>query len=377
VNASTYHIDVSDGAIADLRDRLARTRWPDQPDDAGWQWGTNLEYLKELAEYWQTHFDWRAQERLLNSLPNFRSSVAGIGLHFVHVRGTGPNPFPLLLTHGWPSTFYEFVKVIPFLADPGAHGADPFDAFHVVVPSLPGYGFSDRPTTENVFARVPKLWIRLMDGLGYERFGVQGGDLGADVSARLGMEHPERVVGVHVTMLYGSINEGDPPPTEAEREYLARLDAWQATDGAYRDIQATRPQTLAFGLNDSPVGLAAWILEKFRAWSDCGGDIERVFTKDELLTNITIYWITQTIASSFRPYAEFRANPWSTPWRIDTPCAVAVFPADIDRPPREFADRFYNVQQWTEMPRGGHFAAFETPELLAQDIRTFFRSRRS
>jgi Epoxide hydrolase N terminus len=180
VNASTYHIDVSDGAIGDLRDRLARTRWPDQPDDAGWQWGTNLEYLKELAQYWRTHFDWRAQERLLNSLPNFRSSVAGIGLHFIHVRGTGPNPFPLLLTHGWPSTFYEFMKMIPFLADPEAHGADPVDAFDVVVPSLPGYGFSDKPPAGNVFARVPKLWVRLMDGLGYERFGVQGGDLGAE-----------------------------------------------------------------------------------------------------------------------------------------------------------------------------------------------------
>jgi pimeloyl-ACP methyl ester carboxylesterase len=377
VTVTPYHIDVSDEVIADLRYRLGCTRWPDEPDGAAWDWGTNLAYLRELTGYWEASFDWRAQQRALNRVPNFRAHIDGLGIHFIHVRGKGPSPFPLILTHGWPSTFYEYSRLIPLLADPGAHGADPSDAFDVVVPSLPGYGFSDRPTARDVFAQIPELWVELMKALGYDCFGAQGGDLGADVSARLGMYHPDKVVGVHVTTLYGSIEEGDPPPTDAERRYLAELDVWYATEGAYREIQATRPQTLAFGLNDSPAGLAAWIIEKFRAWSDCGGDVERVFTKDELLTNMTIYWITQTIGSSLRPYFEYRNDPSPKPWRIDVPCAVAVFPADIDQPPREFAERFYNVHQWTEMPRGGHFAAFEAPDLLAQDIRTFFRTLRA
>jgi len=284
---------------------------------------------------------------------------------------------PLVLTHGWPSSFFELTKLIPLLTDPAANGGDPADAFDVVVPSMPGFGFSDRPTERFASARVPNTWVELMRRLGYARFGAHGGDLGGGVTARLGQFFPEALIGIHVTNVYGSIAEEDPPPTEAERCYLEQQRGWERDEGAYEALQQTRPQTLSYGLNDSPAGLAAWIIEKYRAWSDSDGDVESVFSKDDLLTNLTIYWVTETIGSSFRPYWDFRNYPDPIPWvPITVPCGIAVFPRDLGRPPREFAERSYNVHQWTEMPRGGHFAALEEPELLAQDIRAFFRHLR-
>jgi pimeloyl-ACP methyl ester carboxylesterase len=372
-----YAIDLPDATLVDLRERLARTRWPDEVGGAGWAYGTNLKYLRDLCAYWLEGFDWRAQERTLNLLPHFRAEIEGLGIHFIHVRGRGPHPFPLVITHGWPSSFFEIVKLIPLLTDPAAHGGAAADAFDLVVPSMPGYGFSDRPAHPFVSARVPDLWATLMQGLGYARFGAQGGDIGGGVTARLGQRYPDLVAGIHVTNVYGSIEAGDPPPTEAERAYLAGEARWEREEGAYEEVQGTRPQTLAYGLNDSPAGLAAWIVEKYRAWSDCGGELERVFSRDELLTSITIYWATQTIGSSFRPYWDFRHDPDRAPWQpIRVPCAIAVFPKDIAMPPREFAERSYNVQHWTDMPRGGHFAAFEQPELLARDIRESFGTLR-
>jgi pimeloyl-ACP methyl ester carboxylesterase len=345
--------------------------------DSGWDFGTNLGYLKNLVAHWRDTFDWREQERRLNELSHFRTEIDGLGIHFIHVRGNGPSPFPLVLTHGWPSSFFELTKLIPHLTDPAAHGGDPADAFDVVVPSMPGFGFSSRPTERFVSARVADLWAQLMRRLGYQRFGAHGGDIGGGVTARLGQFHPEVVTGIHVTNVYGSIGENDPPPTDAERRYLEQQAQWERDEGAYGDIQATRPQTLAYGLNDSPAGLAAWIVEKYRAWSDCDGDVETAFSKDELLTNITIYWATETIGSSFRPYWDSRNNPSPRPWvPITVPCGIAIFPQDIDRPPREFAERSYTVRRWTEMPRGGHFAALEEPQLLAEDIRAFFRELR-
>jgi pimeloyl-ACP methyl ester carboxylesterase len=372
-----FFIDIPEATIRDLRERLTRTRWPGEVPDSGWEYGANLGYLKDLVAYWRDAFDWRAQERRLNELSHFRTDIDGLGIHFIHIRGNGPSPFPLVLTHGWPSSFFELTKLIPLLVDPAAHGSDPSDAFDVVVPSMPGFGFSSRPTERFVSARVADLWTTLMRRLGYKRFGAHGGDIGGGVSARLGQFHPEVVAGIHVTNVYATIGENDSPLTQAERRHFEQQAQWEREEGAYGDIQATRPQTLAYGLNDSPAGLAAWIVEKYRAWSDCSGDVESVFSKDELLTNITIYWATETIGSSFQPYWDSRNNPNPRPWvPITVPCGIAVFPQDLGRPPRELVERSYNVQRWTEMPRGGHFAAFEEPQLLAQDIRAFFRQLR-
>ncbi|HEX8133278.1 MAG TPA: epoxide hydrolase [Actinomycetes bacterium] len=372
-----FTIEVPDDTLADLKERLARTRWPDEVSGAGWDYGTNLAYLRELCAYWRDGFDWRAQERALNQLPQFRATVDGLGIHFVHVRGRGAHPFPLLVTHGWPSSFVEFRKLVPLLTDPAAHGGSQADAFDLVIPSLPGFGFSDTPRARYAYRRVPELWVQLMRGLGYERFGAHGGDLGGGVTARLGQRHPDAVAGIHVTNVYGSIRAGDPPATPAERAYLDQQVRWDQEEGAYGAIQATRPQTLAVGLNDSPAGLAAWIVEKYRAWSDCDGDVERVVGKDELLTNLTIYWVTGTIASSFLPYWDTRNDPEPRPWLpIGVPCGIAIFPKDLDAPPREFAERSYNVRRWTQMARGGHFAALEQPRLLAADIQEFFRDLR-
>jgi pimeloyl-ACP methyl ester carboxylesterase len=373
-----FAIEISDAVLGDLRERLSRTRWPDEVPGSVWDYGTNLGYLKDLVAYWRDTFDWRAQERRLNELAQFRTDIDGSLIHFIHIRGKGPAPFPLVLTHGWPSSFFEHTKLIPLLTDPVAHGGDAADAFDVVVPSMPGFGFSGRPTERFVSTRVADLWAELMHALGYDRFGAHGGDIGGGVTARLGQFHPDVVAGIHVTNVYGSIRTDDPPASEAERRHLEQQARWERDEGAYEDLQATRPQTLAYGLNDSPAGLAAWIIEKYRAWSDSDGDLERTFTKDELLTNITIYWATETIASSFRPYWDARHNPDPRPWiPITVPCAVALFPRDLEHPPREFAERSYNVQRWTEMPRGGHFAALEEPQLVATDIREFFRELRN
>lgn len=372
-----FTIAVPGMVLDDLRERLGRTRWPHEVDGAGWRYGTDTGYLRDFVRYWREEFSWREQEERLNAFPQYLDRVDGQDIHFIHARSGSPNAFPLVLTHGWPGSFCEFVKVIPLLTDPASHGGDPADAFHVVVPSLPGFGFSGKPTDAFVSQRVPELWVELMARLGYRRFGAHGGDLGAGVTARIGQFYADRVAALHVTMVYGTIGAGDPPPTAAELAYLRQQEEWDLWEGAYQHLQQTRPQTLAHGLTDSPAGLASWIVEKFRAWSDCDGDIESVFTRDDLLTNITLYWVTETIATSFRPYWDFRNNPHPRPWvRVDAPCGVAVFPKDLGRPPREFAERSYNVRHWSEMPRGGHFPALEEPQLLVDDLRGFFREFR-
>lgn len=379
-----FTIRVPETTLADLRQRLTHTRWPDELHDVGWDYGSKMAYIKELVEYWYTRFDWRVQERALNALPHFRAQIDGLGIHFIHVRGKGPHPLPLIVTHGWPSTFFEMYKIIPRLTDPARYGGDPADAFDVVVPSMPGYGFSDHPTQRGMHIwRIADLWATLMEGLGYHRFGAQGGDWGAGVTARLGFAYPSQVVGIHTTSVASGtiapyLGPGSRALSAAEQALLDERAAWFQAEGGYAHLQGTKPQSLAYGLSDSPTGLAAWIVEKFRTWSDCNGDVERRFTKDELLTTVTIYWATQTISSSVRLYYESQHNPWrfQPGERIQVPCAIALFPKDLSHPPREWGERAYNVQRWTEMPRGGHFAALEEPDLLVEDIRAFFRSLR-
>jgi len=361
---------------------LRATRWPDTPQDAGWSLGTDLGYLRGLVAYWADGFDWPAQEAALARLPRFRVPLGGIGIHFVHVRAAGPagRALPLILSHGWPDSFWRYLKVIPLLTDPGAHGADPAEGFDVVVPDMPGYGYSDRPAGPPLDSiAVAGLWAELMDVLGYPRFGAAGGDIGSGVSRYLALDHPDRVVAVHRMDAGAPVFAGDPAElTDSERAFLDRTAAWGATEGGYAAMHRTKPQTAAVGLTDSPAGLAAWIVEKLRAWSDCDGDVERAFTRDEILTNITIYWLTATIGSSMRMY---RANgaipPAQHARRVEVPSGFSLFPADIARPPRAWLERTANVAAVTEPARGGHFAPFEEPELYAEELRAFFRPYRA
>ena len=379
-----FEVKVDDEVLDDLRQRLESTRWPDEITGSGWDYGSNLDYLKELVEYWRTSFDWRAQEKLLNSFNHFKSDVDGLDIHFIHESGNGPNPMPLVITHGWPSCFFEMYKIVPLLSDPGSHGGDPADAFDVVAPSLPGFGFSDHSIQRGMeIQRVADMWAKLMtENLGYPRFAAQGGDIGAGVTSRLGFSHPESVVGIHLTSITRPtpyLGQGSRELTGAEQALIDQRERWQQDEGGYTHIQGTKPQTLSYGLNDSPAGLAAWIVEKYRTWSDCGGNVEAKFTKDELLTIFTIYWVTQTISSSTRMYYENQRKLWvmGRDELVQVPSGMAIFPQEISRPPREWAERSYNVCRWTEMPGGGHFAALEEPELLAEDIRAFFRPLRA
>ncbi len=375
-----FSLPYSQTAVEDLRERLRRTRWPDETTDQPWTQGFDRAALMELCRYWADGFDWKVQLERLSRFHHFRfESADGCGIHFIHERGKGPSPIPLILTHGWPGSFVEMMRIIPLLTDPAAYGGDENDAFDVVVPSLPGYGFSDhlRESGMNVF-RIAKLWVELMQALGYERFGAQGGDIGAGVSTALGLRHAKHLIGVHLNYIPGSyrpwLQEGE-QLTPEEQGFVADAAKWYDENGAYAHMQGTRPQTTAYGLNDSPAGLAAWILEKFRAWSDCEGDLYRRFTRDELLTNVTLYWMTETIGSSFQIYYESRRAGLHLREGdfVRPPCGIAQFPKEIFFPPRKWAERGYNVQRWTRMPRGGHFAAAEEPEQLAEDIRAFFR----
>jgi pimeloyl-ACP methyl ester carboxylesterase len=383
MDAIPLTIEVPNAVLDDLDRRLEATRWPGEIPEADWDYGTNLGYMRELVGYWRTRFDWRAQERRINAFHHYKTVVDGLGIHFIHEPGHGPNPMPLVVTHGWPGSFFEMYKLIPLLTDPGSHGGDPADAFEVVVPSMPGYGFSDHPTERGLHVfKIADLWAKLMtEGLGYPRFGAQGGDWGASVTAYLGFAHPDRLTGIHVTSMTRPtpyLGAGSRALSAAEQAYLGQREAWLQAEGGYSHIQGTKPQTLAYGLNDSPAGLAAWIVEKYRTWSDCHGDVEGRFTKDELLTTVMIYWVTQSITSSTRLYYETHRQPWTLRQgeRIGVPSAMAAFPKELSRPPREWGERSFNVQRWTEMPRGGHFAALEEPELLAEDIRAFFRPLR-
>lgn len=382
-----YELQTDPARLEDLRRRLRGTRWPDAPEDIGWSLGVDLADLRELVAYWIDEFDWQAQEAALARLPHFRASLGGLGIHFVHARAVLPQGagrsapvLPLVLCHGWPDSFWRYTKVIPLLTDPGSHGADPADAFDVVVPDMPGYGYSDRPLrTVPDSIEVAGLWAELMSVLGYPRFGAVGGDIGGGVSRYLALDHPDRVVAVHRMDAGLPVFAGDPEDLgPEERELLEASAAWGAREGAYGAMHRTKPQTAAAGLNDSPVGLAAWIIEKMRAWSDCDGDIERAFSKDEILTNVTLYWLTETIGSSMRMYnANGAISAEQNARRVQVPSGFALFPADLVRPPCSWLERTANVVRVTEMPRGGHFAPFEQPELYAAELRAFFRPYRS
>lgn len=378
-----FRIQVPQEGLDDLQRRLAPTRWPDPAPGNRWEQGTDFDYLRELVRYWQSDFDWRAQERRLNELPQFTATVEDLKIHFLHVRGKGPNPLPLLMTHGWPSSFLEFEKVIPLLTDPTNHGGTATDAFDVVVPSLPGYGFSQRAVEHGVTkARIAELWAALMtDHLGYARFAAHGGDIGAGVTSQLGLNHSSVLHGIHVSSILPPwLGEGSPPLSEEEKIYRELVEQWENDEGAYGHLQRTRPQTLAYGLHDSPVGLAAWIVEKFRSWSDCDGDLSKRFSQDELLTGITLYWLTETFGSSTRLYYEGAhfAAPSASETRITVPTAIALTTEPFDRAPRAWAERTYtDIHRWTEFPRGGHFIAKEEPGLLAEDLREFFREFRT
>lgn len=378
-----FSLPFSLSAWEDLRARLKRTRWPDEIPNSNWEYGCNREFLMDLCRYWDEDFDWKAQVDQLSVYPHYRFHTPEGKLHFIHVKGKGPAPIPLVMTHGWPGSFLEMFAMIPLLTDPVAHGFAAEDSFDVIVPSLPGFGFSDAPQAQgmNVF-RIAEIWVELMHALGYNEFAAQGGDLGAGVTTALGLRHSEHVIGIHLNYIPGSYRPYLSPGTEitaAERQFQTDAADWYDCSGAYAHLQATRPQTPAYALNDSPAGLAAWILEKFRDWSDCGGDIYKSFSKDALLTNVTLYWMTQAISSSFRMYYEGRRKPlhFSAHDFVRPPCAIACFPKEIVTPPREWVERGYNVSRWTVMPKGGHFAAAEEPEMLAADLRTFFRDLRS
>jgi len=380
-SASPFTLRVPDQVLEDLRVRLARVRWPDEPPLEPWSTGTNVAYLRGLVDYWRSGFDWRAQEARLNALRQFKVPLDGIDLHFIHQEGQGPAPMPLLLSHGWPGSVLEFLRLIPLLTDPARHGGDAADAFTVVAPSLPGYALSFAPGQRRFrVEEIADVFAELMTGvLGYERFGAQGGDWGSFVTARLGYTHAGRMIGIHLNLLPV---RRDPQmlanPTEEEKRYLGELSHWLKEETGYQWIQGTRPQTLAFALADSPVGLAAWLVEKFRAWTDCDGDPANAISRDDMLADITLYWATGAIGSSFWPYYARMHGPWPIPeGAIAVPTGYVEFPKEILRPPRSVAERvFTDIRRWTVMEKGGHFAALEQPEALAREIREFFRPLR-
>jgi pimeloyl-ACP methyl ester carboxylesterase len=374
-----FSIRIEDEVLADLRARIRNTRWPERSPGDAWSQGVDLEYLRPLLAYWADEFDWRRQERELKAFDQFRAEFDDVHIHFVHERARRGEGIPLILTHGWPSSFLELLPLVPFLTDPPSHGIDG-PAFDVVIPSLPGYGFSDRPATTGVNYRyVAGLWHRLMRGLGYERYAAQGGDFGAGVATLMALDDPEPMLGIHLSTLEMSpyTGPGSRPLSEAERAYVEQLRRWEEAEGGYKAIQSTKPQTLGYGLNDSPAGLAAWILEKWRSWADTGGDLETRFSRDFLLATVTLYWVTQTVTSSMRDYVD---NRWfgvalGPEDFVAVPTAIAVFTEHFvseGTPPREWAERLYDLRRWTPMPSGGHFAAAEEPELLARDIAAFF-----
>ncbi len=384
MDITPFKIHVEDERLDDLRRRLRNVRWPVALDADAWDDGTSLAFMRRLIDHWRDRFDWRAQEGRLNKLPQYLARIDDLSIHFIHQPGVGPAPLPLIVTHGWPGSFIEMERIVPLLADPAAVGGDPEDAFHVVVPSLPGYGFSEAPDRPGVGAhRIAGLWLKLMEGLGYTNFGAQGGDIGAGVSTWLAHRFPERIVGLHLNYIPGSyrppLGDGQAAVTAEEQSFLAEAAAWAATEGAYAHLQGTKPQTLAFSLADSPIALAAWIVEKLRAWSDCDGDVERAFTLDAILTNISLYWFNGTVGSSLRLYKENRLHPlhFKAGELVAPPLGVALFPCELPMPPRSWVERCYNVVRWTPMPEGGHFAAMEQPDRLARDIREFFRPLRN
>ncbi|MFE4417940.1 epoxide hydrolase family protein [Streptomyces sp. NPDC056817] len=385
-----FRLSVPQSDLDDLHDRLDRTRWPDELPGAGWDYGVPVDYLRELVRYWRHDYDWRAAEALLNRWPQFTTTIDGANVHFAHIRSPEPDATALVVTHGWPGSIVEFLDIVGPLTDPAAHGGDPADAFHVVLPTIPGFGLSG-PTTERGWeaGRVADAWAELMRRLGYERFGAQGGDWGAAISRELGRVHPGRVIGVHLNLLPGAQQSTEPTGEELaglgseERERTLaswrRWDTWQREGTGYAVLQATRPQTLAYALTDSPVGQLAWIVEKFREWTDSEEPPEEAVDRDRLLTDVMLYWLTRTAGSSARIYYEraHASGRAAAPAEPSTaPTAVAVFPAELQVPLRHRAERTENIVRWTRFDRGGHFAAMEEPDLLVADVRAFFRQLR-
>ena len=372
-----FRVDVPQAELDDLQDRLARTRWPDDYEGVGWDYGTDLATMKELATYWRDGYDWRQQEAYLNSFPHFTTELDGEELTFIHVRGTDPDPIPLLLLHGWPDSVCRYLKLIPLLTDPASHGGDPGICFDVVVPWLiGGYRGGSRAPRSGLFRHIAEqLWTLMTRELGYQRFGAAGGDGGSVIAQLLGVHHPDSVLGVHLTDLGFTIAFAQfPDLSEAEQRYFAELQGWSMQEGAYAMVQGTKPQTLAFGLNDSPVGFAAWIIEKFRTWSDCDGRLENVYTKDELLTNVMLYWLNGPTARSVSYREEFTSPSLAPNQQVGVPSALAVPPKDLGPiMPRELAERnLTDLRRYTVLPHGGHFAAMEYPDVVAQDVRAFF-----
>lgn len=372
-----FRVHVDDEMLSDLRRRILATRWPAPALGPAWGQGTDLAYLKSLLADWSGRFDWRAEERRINRSHQFRTVIDGIAIHFVHERAVKGSGIPLLLLHGWPSTFVELLPLVPLLTDPRQHGIDG-PAFDLVIPSMPGYGFSERPQRGN-YRDIAALMHGLMLGLGYERFAVGGGDFGAGVATLMALDHPDATLGIHLSNLEFApyVDEGSRPLSAAERAYLAQRETWDQAERGYSALQSTKPQTLAYALNDSPAGLAAWIVEKWRSWSDSDGDLDRRFSREFMLTMLTIFWATGSITTSVRDYYDNRwdavtLGPQSF---VAAPTGIANFASQFiaeGRPPREWAERLYNVRRWTEMPRGGHFAPAEEPRLLATDIAAFF-----
>ncbi len=382
-----FSITIGDDVLADLKDRLNKTRWAEDFANDGWQYGTNGRYLKELVDYWRDNYDWRRHERAINAWPQFRTVIDDVPIHFLHVRGKGPKPAPLILSHGWPWTFWDFQKVIGPLTDPAAHGGDPADAFDLVIPSLPGYGFSTplRKAGHN-YMTTADLWVKLMEGLGYPRFAAHGGDWGAFITAQLGHKYADRLIGGHVTFTApldrfagGAVPPEDYAPDEANQ--ASRNQSFFLNEAGYFALQCSKPQTPAFALNDSPVGLCAWIVEKRRTWSDCGGNVETRFSKDDLLTTVMIYWLTQSYGTSARYYYEAVHNPWQPSHQrmpvVEAPFGVTAFHKELVIQPRRWVERYYNLKRLTAFPSGGHFAPMEEPDALVGDIRAFFKALRA
>lgn len=369
-----FTIAATDEQLADLRQRLANTRWPEAELVDDWSQGIPLAYVKDVCEYWANDYDWRAREELLNRFDHYRTEIEGLGIHFIHQRSPHPDARPLIITHGWPGSVVEFHKIIEPLVDPVAHGGDAADAFHVVAPSLPGFGFSDKPTATGWgVEKIADLWAMLMERLGYDSFLAQGGDWGSAVTGAIGSRHPDRCAGIHLNMPWvGPDTSNRDEWTDEEKDGLAALQFYQDWDSGYSKQQSTRPQTVGYGLTDSPAGQAAWILEKFYAWTDNDGSPEDVLTRDELLDNVMVYWLTETAASSARLYWESFGK--ARPGDVEIPMGGSIFPKEIMRPSRRWAERrFKNIVYWNRLDKGGHFAAFEQPELYLTEIRTWAR----
>lgn len=371
---SPFRIAVSDDVLEDLRTRLRHTRWPEAELVSDWSQGAPLQWIKDVCRYWAESYDWRQREAQLNRFSQFTAEIDGLDIHFIHVRSKHPEARPLIITHGWPGSVVEFHKVIEPLTDPTAHGGSAADAFHVVCPSLPGFGFSAKPAATGWGVdRIAKAWAVLMDRLGYTSYFAQGGDWGSAVTTAIGGQDPAHCAGIHITLAMSTRPDVEGQPTPEETRALNGIKYYADWDSGYSKQQSTRPQTLGYGLTDSPSGQAAWILEKFWAWTDCDGHPENILSRDELLDNVMLYWVTATAASSARLYWESFGPGKRTPHRVNVPTGVAVFPKEIVTPVRKWMEaNFTNIQHWSEMPKGGHFSAFEQPELFVGEVRAFF-----